>query len=255
MRHILSRAGRRALERLAESSTLLAFDYDGTLAPIVADPGRAAMRRTTRRLFAQAAKLYPCVVISGRAGPDARRRLRGIGVSRVIGNHGVDPGRAPGRLTRRVRRWRVFLEKRLASLQGVWIEDKALSIAVHYRRCRDKARARAAILEAAGGLGGARLIGGNHVVDILPRAGSHKGTALEMERARQRCDAALYVGDDDTDEDIFALDRPGRLLTIRVGHVRASLASHYLRDQAEIDGLLRVLVRLRRKAGRRPALP
>ncbi len=58
------------------------------------------------------------------------------------------------------------------------------------------------------------------------------------------CDTALYVGDDDTDEDVFALDQPGRLLTIRVGRKLDSLAGYFLRNQAEIDVLLRVLHRL-----------
>jgi trehalose 6-phosphate phosphatase len=249
MRHVLSRAGRRALERLARSGVLLAFDYDGTLAPIVEVPGRAVMRRTTRRLLARTAKRYPCVVISGRARRDVLARLRGIGVSRVVGNHGVDAGRPAGRLARRVRGWRAVLEGRLSDLRGVRIEDKTLSIAVHYRRSRHKAKARAAILEAAGGLGEVRLIGGKQVIDILPGGGSHKGTAVETERARLRCDAAIYVGDDDTDEDVFALDRPDRLLTIRVGRRGTSRASHYLRSQAEIDGLLRALVRLRPAGG------
>ena len=50
------------------------------------------------------------------------------------------------------------------------------------------------------------------------------------------------MGDDETDEDVFALDQPGRLLTIRVGRKRQSLASYFLRNQAEIDRLLETLL-------------
>ena len=48
MKHILSHANRDVLEQFAWSSVLLAFDFDGTLAPIVSEPDQAAMRPTTR---------------------------------------------------------------------------------------------------------------------------------------------------------------------------------------------------------------
>jgi trehalose 6-phosphate phosphatase len=233
------------LRRFAGSKVLLAFDYDGTLAPIVAEPGRAVMRASTRRLLRTLTRLYPCAVISGRAQPDALRRLRGVGVHRVVGNHGAEPRQASRRVIAQVDKWRPALAKRVAGLSGVWIENKGLSLAVHYRRSSDKARARAAILAAAAGLGGVRLVGGKQVVNIVPARAPHKGAALERERARRRCATAIYVGDDETDEDVFALRQPGRLLTIRVGPRRRSAAAYYIRSQKEIDALLRALCCLR----------
>jgi hypothetical protein len=53
------------------------------------------------------------------------------------------------------------------------------------------------------------------------------------------------VGDDDTDEDVFRLDQPGRLLTIRVGAKRASHAAYCIRDQRQIDVLIGALCALR----------
>ena len=90
--------------------------------------------------------------------------------------------------------------------------------------------------------GDVRLIRGKQVVNLLPRDAPHKGIALEKARARVGCDTAVYVGDDETDEDVFGLDRPGRLLTVRVGRKRDSLASYFLRDQSEIDRLLIALL-------------
>ena len=75
----------------------------------------------------------------------------------------------------------------------------------------------------------------------------HKGIALERERERLGCDTALYVGDDETDEDVFSLDRPGRLLTIRVGAKRTSAASYYILDQRVIDVLLGRLLETRQR--------
>ncbi|MGH2398946.1 MAG: trehalose-phosphatase, partial [bacterium] len=73
----------------------------------------------------------------------------------------------------------------------------------------------------------------------------HKGIALERTRQLLVCDSAIYVGDDETDEDAFGAAGPERLLSIRVGATRMSSARYYLKTQHEIDSLLSVLVRLR----------
>jgi trehalose 6-phosphate phosphatase len=184
-------------------------------------------------------------VISGRAQSDTRQRLNGIGVRGVIGNHGAEARRAQNGFKREVSRWRPLLEAKLSGEQGVTIEDKACSIAIHYRRSRQKRKAREAALAAAASLGGVRILGGKQVVNLLPLGAPHKGDALERERERLRCDTAIYVGDDDTDEDVFGLDQPGRLLAIRVGEKRASQAAYCIRDQRQVDALIRELWTLR----------
>jgi trehalose 6-phosphate phosphatase len=254
MRHILGRLGRDMLRQLAWSNMLLAFDYDGTLAPIVRDPDQAVMRATTRRLLSEVARSYPCVVISGRARADALERLRGVATVEVIGNHGTEPWQVSRRALRAVREWGPLLSRRLAPLQGVTVEDKAYSLAIHYRRSREKAKARAAIQRATSSLGDVRLIRGKQVVNVLPIDAPHKGMALQKARDRFGCDTALYVGDDDTDEDVFALDEPDRLLTVRVGRKLDSLADYFLRSQAEVDAFLRVLQRLGQERQRSAAV-
>ncbi len=245
MKNILARANREVLRQFAWSKVLLAFDFDGTLAPIVTRPDRATMRPTTRRLLGKLTELYPCIVISGRAQRDVSRRLQGVGLHEIVGNHGVEPWHSTEKLSEEVERWHPVLQERLAGLRGVKIEDKGFSVAVHYRQSRQKKAARGAILDAARALGEVRLIGGKQVVNILPDGVPHKGGALERERARLRCDTAIYVGDDDTDEDVFALDQPGQLLGIRVGRHRASAAPYFLGSQRDMDEFLRVLLGLR----------
>src|SRR5688572_28285491 len=117
----------------AWSNVLLAFDYDGTLAPLVNTPTRATMRPSTQRLLRGASKLYPCVVITGRAQADAISRLRGIEVCQVVGNHGAEPSPNAEAMRRRVQRWLPVLKAHLSWRQGVIIEDKGFSVAVHYR--------------------------------------------------------------------------------------------------------------------------
>jgi trehalose 6-phosphate phosphatase len=246
MKDILSRSGREILQQFAWSNVLVAFDYDGTLAPIVPNPERALMRGTTRELLQAITRVYPVVVISGRAQPDALRKLRGSGVLEVIGNHGIEPRHSAERHIAEVRRWLPVLAGHVAPFRGVMIEDKVYSVAVHYRQAREKKRARAAILVAVSELGAVRVIGGKQVVSILPIGAPHKGIALERERDRLGRDTAIYIGDDETDEDVFGLNRPGRLLTVRVGRKRTSQASYYLSGQAAVDDLLAVLLSLRR---------
>jgi trehalose 6-phosphate phosphatase len=185
------------------------------------------------------------VVISGRAHDDTLRKLRGIRFHEVIGNHGLEPWHGSNPSLSVVQRWVPLFESRMADLQGVTIENKLFSIAVHYRRAREKKKARAAILRAAASLGEVRVIGGKQVINILPPDAPHKGIALERARARLGCDTAIYIGDDETDEDVFSLDQPGRLLTIRVGASRKSMADYCIRNQAQIDALIDALLHLR----------
>ncbi|MGZ6143800.1 MAG: trehalose-phosphatase, partial [Myxococcales bacterium] len=163
-----------ALERLASSDALIAFDFDGTLAPIVDDPAAAAMRSPTRHLLAEAARLYPCAVISGRPEEDLSRLLGGVTVWYVIGNRALNPPEETERWSRQVSAWRPILAERLAALQGVAIEDKQVSLAIHYRHAAEHERARAAIVEAAALLGSVRLIPGKEVVNLLPEGGPSK---------------------------------------------------------------------------------
>ena len=93
---------------------------------------------------------------------------------------------------------------------------------------------------------------------MLPAEAPHKGLALMRERTRSGCDTAVYVGDDETDEDVFRLDQPGQLLAVRVGRKRGSAAPYYIRRQAEIDRVLRSLLASRprpvRERGGRAAM-
>jgi trehalose 6-phosphate phosphatase len=253
VKRILAKAQDEVLEQLAWSNVLLGFDFDGTLAPIVDDPDAATMRPLTRKLLTRVAALYPCVVISGRARPDVERRLAGTGVRAVLGNHGLEPWCATYDLRRIVNTWIGKFVRALDGVPGVEIEDKSFSLAIHYRRSRRKKAALTKIAECAASLANARIVGGKQVVNIVPAGAPHKGVALERERERLACDTAFFVGDDETDEDVFALERSGRLLTVRVGSSRRSQAAYYIEDQSEIDALLTrfAALRARARAGRR----
>lgn len=246
MKHILAQDHTELLGRLAGARALLAFDFDGTLAPIVADRDRAVMRHRTRSLLATASKLYPCAVISGRSRDDVAARLGSVGVKHVVGNHGIEPGPDIAALEREIAVTRPLLAQALAAHPGIEIEDKRYSLAIHYRAARQKRVARAAIHGAIAALPRPmRTIPGKLVANVIPAGARDKGKTLLELRDQERADVALYVGDDVTDEDVFALDQPERLLALRVGRTTASAARFYLRDQREIDRLLVRVVQLR----------
>lgn len=252
MKPLLARENLELLAQFASSRMLLALDYDGTLAPIVDDRHEAYMRAATSRLLRRASELYPCAVISGRAQRDLSRRLMSARVKYVLGNRGIDIKARPDAFARQVAVTCGRLESSLEGLAGVEIEDKTFSIAIHYRRSRRKRDARAAIVCAVERLPERmRVIPGKNVINLVSADAPNKGDALVDARARAGADTALYVGDDVSDEDVFSLDQPGRLLGIRVGRSQRSAAPYYLRDQGEVDALLSTLIELRQQLASR----
>jgi trehalose 6-phosphate phosphatase len=226
----------------------LVFDYDGTLAPIATDRTLASMRPRTRELLAEAAERYPCAVLSGRTREDVSRLLDGVRVACVVGNHGAEWPRAVARARtdrESVATWRRHLEAQLAELAGVEIEDKGVSLAIHLRAARDKPAARAAIRAAIVGLEHARVVGGKQVVNLVIEESIDKGEALELLLVELRCRRAVFVGDDVTDEDVFARADPERILCVRVGRRQRSAAPYYIPSQREVDDLLALMLQLR----------
>jgi trehalose 6-phosphate phosphatase len=240
----LGTALRQQLLSWARRDALLAFDFDGVLAPLVPDPAAAEVPATTRARLARLAQRRRCAVLSGRALADLAPRLAGLPLVARVGNHGseVEHMAPPTGLRERVGAWAAELTARLAGQPGVAIEDKGLSLSLHYRHAPEPARAAAAALAAASGLPGARIFGGHSVVNVVSEEAPDKGDALRALLAATGAEAALYVGDDLTDECAFALADELPLLGVRVGPVIATRAAHVLRSRAEVDELLDALL-------------
>jgi trehalose 6-phosphate phosphatase len=203
------------------------------------------MRATTRDLLVSAARLYPCVIISGRALDDLSQRLEDIPVWYLFGNHGLEPP-PPGVISpTRASEWALELERRLPDDPGIVIEDKRYSLTIHYRHALDKRRAVEAIDRVVADLPDVRALGGAEAVSLLPRGGGNRASRSSRRAAGLRATAPVYVGDDATDEDAFSSTYPERLLTIRIGAAADSRARFHLDCQDEIDSLLRILVDVR----------
>jgi trehalose 6-phosphate phosphatase len=233
------------LRTFARSRVLLAFDYDGTLSPIALSPERARLPAAIKRLLVRVAQRYPLVVISGRALVDISARVADIDVRQIFGNHGLEWSGATSRPRVQVRQWVDQLHEQLDGIPGIVIEDKAHSLSVHYRSAQDHGRALRLILPVVRALPGARIISGAAAVNLLPDHGANKGVALRRALDTSGCERAIYVGDDETDEDAFAAFKPDRLLPIRIGASKKTHARYHLESQESMDLLLRALIEAR----------
>ena len=228
--------------------SLYAFDFDGTLAKIVREHHAARLASPIRLRLEELAKHAPTAIISGRSVEDLRSRV-GTAVPHLIGNHGSEGPHTHPEDLRQVREtslgWLQLINGRFQdelTRRGVVVESKSFSLSFHYRTVDRRDEARALISRIVAELSPPpRIVLGKSVVNVMPPTASHKGTALLEYMRRLDCSTALYVGDDETDEDVFAL-RDVRILTVRIGKKNGSSARYFLKRQAEIAEVLRLLV-------------
>jgi trehalose 6-phosphate phosphatase len=240
-------AGLAALRAFVDRATLLAFDLDGTLAPIVDTPSRARIPGPVRLGLVRLGALGPVAIVTGRACADARAHL-GFTPRHLVGNHGAEglPGReaSEGGFVRQCRDWDRQLRRLLPARgnPGLVRENKGASISIHYRAAPDREAARLRILQAAGRLEPlARRVPGDCVENLVPRDAPDKGLALVTLMEHAGYGRALFVGDDETDEDVFRR-RDERILGIGVGDHAGTSARFRIRAQDEIGHLLEALV-------------
>jgi trehalose 6-phosphate phosphatase len=220
-----TKALEQALARLArEPHLLVACDYDGTLAPIVDVPGEARPRReSVAALRALAALTDTSVaVISGRSLHDLAALSRLPEEIHLVGSHGTEfdvgfaRALAPEALALRDR---VTEELHAIAAQrpGVIVEHKPAGAALHYRQASDEdsAAALAAVREGPALLPGVRAREGKQVIELAV-VDADKGYALDALRHQVGATAAVFVGDDVTDEDAFSR-LTGPDLGIKVG--------------------------------------
>ncbi|MFO7586944.1 MAG: trehalose-phosphatase [Gemmatimonadota bacterium] len=239
------------LDRQGDRHIAVFLDFDGTLSPIVREPGAARMAEGMRPVVEALAGRFPVAVVSGRDRPDVEERV-GIRGLFYAGSHGLDiagPGRsmtlpeADG-LVDEIDRIEESLRDRLGSVDGVVLERKRFSLAVHYRMV-DEAEVPGVIeaaRECAEGAEGLRLRPGKKVAELEPDLEWDKGRAVEwiLEALGIELDRylVLYLGDDETDEDAFRALAIGGV-GIRVGPgVMSTRADYRLADPDEVRAFL-----------------
>ena len=198
---------------------LIAADFDGTLAPIVADPAAASAHPgAVPALRALAGQVGTLAIITGRPAL-AAVELGGFGDIPgliVLGHYGWEQWQ-DGQLSSRppppgvaaARAELPALLARAGAAEGTWVEDKGHALAVHTRRAADPAAALARVAAPLAGLArrtGLRLEPGRLVLELRP-PGTDKGTTLTSLVAQRRCRAILFAGDDLGDLAAFAAVR------------------------------------------------
>lgn len=249
MQYLLGSSGRRQLDLLARALTLYAFDFDGTLARIVRNHQDAQLARPIREGLVDLGKRTCTAVISGRSVADLQARLAGA-VPHLIGNHGLEGLHASPQVLRQARQTCEAWKQQVGSgcgadlaRVGATVEDKAYSLALHYRTAARKQAAREAVFMVLAKLQPTpRILLGKDIVNVIPCGAPHKGIALLELMHQLNRTAALYVGDDETDEDVFSLP-DARIVAVRIGKKKTSAARFYLERQSEITALLRYLVK------------
>ncbi|HEU5295297.1 MAG TPA: trehalose-phosphatase [Burkholderiaceae bacterium] len=242
MRHLFTPEGDADLAWVVAHQPLLAFDFDGTLAPIVTRPSQARVPVTTLRRLHRLTQRLPLAVISGRTVADLQRRL-GFTPAHVVGNHGAeDPQLAQHP------EWRAALDGLRGRLRGaaaelqragVTVEDKGASLALHYRVAHDRVAALELIDRLLDPLdAGLHAFGGKMVTNVVCADADDKATALRHLTQRSGAHAVLYLGDDVNDESVFAAREPS-WLTVRVGvDHRESAARYFISGPREVPRLL-----------------
>ncbi|KQC06023.1 MAG: hypothetical protein APR62_08685 [Smithella sp. SDB] len=241
--YIFGNNGLLKMRDFIDWNTLFAFDLDGTLAPIVSDPCFIGIPASVRQEFAVLNEQAIVAVITGRSRSDALYHL-GISPRYIIGNHGAEG--LPGWTDREIEfvhmaeQWQFQLErfKPLNDLPGILIENKGTTISIHYRHVDNIKKAHTLILKATDLLDPQpRRIGGKYVENLVPEGAPDKGVALKILMEKSGCQKGFFVGDDETDEDVFRLNDTNSF-TIRVGRKTYSSARFYLRGQNEIRRLI-----------------
>jgi trehalose 6-phosphate phosphatase len=249
MHHLFSPEGEAALARTLRHRPLLAFDFDGTLAPIVARPNDAHLSKGVSARLATLATQLPVAVVTGRSVDDVRGRL-GFEPHFIVGNHGAEedgqadlsgePSEAMARLQRRL----VDLGPTLAAA-GVTVENKGHSMALHYRLSRTREQALQVINELLADHDEAlRVFGGKLVVNVVPTLAPDKADAVHALVQRSGATCAIFAGDDVNDEPVFET-APDGWLTIRVGRDNPRTKAQYFLDSpGEMAMLLERMVSL-----------
>ncbi len=124
------------------------------------------------------------------------------------------------------------------------IENKGYSLTVDCHEPHDAKRVLKVVHDTLPRLRGARVLMGHEPsVHLVWAAGPNKYEALVRMRDELGCDGCVYLGDDETDEDVFEHRDPQRLLGIRIGRSLSSHAEYYVRHEKEIDRVLALLAR------------
>jgi trehalose 6-phosphate phosphatase len=228
------------------SGAALFLDFDGTLVELAEAPDAirvpselpGLLQRLAGRLQGRLA------IISGRSLADLDRHIDCGGVA-MSGSHGLELRLADGTLLPLVRPGgidaaRDEIARFAASGDGLLVEEKPASVALHYRQAPEREGEVAALMDALAVRSGFTVQHGKMVAELRP-AGADKGDALRRLMREPAFAGArpLFMGDDLTDEHAFAAAEALGGAGILVGPPRDTQARFRLEGVAEVGAWLR----------------
>ncbi len=191
----------------------LITDVDGTISEIAPTPAEAKVHPECKARLTRLVEQLPLVAaISGRPVLEAKEMV-GVGGMVYIGNHGLERWRngmieyvegVEGYREKLAASWQELAA--LLAIEGFYIEDKGVSLAIHYRNCPDRQQARQSILkqvEGARSSKGFKIVEGKMVVELRPAVEVNKGSAVKDLFRDYRLSGGVYLGDDASDIDAF----------------------------------------------------
>ena len=238
---------------------LLALDFDGVCAPLVDDPARSRMLPGTRAaLLALASTGCRVALVSGRSLESLLAAAEPEPGWLVVGGHGAEvgwsgpgrPGGLPEAETALLARLTADVEALVADAPGRRVEHKPTAVVLHTRLAAADvgARVTGAVLAGPAARAGVHVRRGHDVVELAVVV-ADKGTALQALRGQVGARAVLYVGDDVTDEDAFAVLDPGAGdVGVKVGP-GPSVAGYRVAAPVQVTALLERLLTLLRGPG------
>lgn len=247
MEAFFSPAGEAALTYLMRQNPLLVFDFDGTLAPIVARPEDAHIPPSVTAVLQELSQCLPIAIVSGRPISSVEERLK-FKPWRIVGNHGaedvaeVQANDNYAQALDDVRNRLMQIQQRLTSL-GIDVEDKGQSIALHYRLSRTPDFARAFLEALSIELEQEyKIFGGKKVINITPKNTPDKADAIFRLLEQSEASVAFFAGDDVNDEPAFTR-APTNWMTLRIGLENLDSDAQFFVPKQE--DILKVLMRMR----------
>jgi len=244
-------------DRMRGKNLFIFLDFDGTLTTIASTPNKCFLSAAVKKILQEIAGNYKVrlAFISGRRLKDLKAR---VGVKNAVysGNHGLEvegPSIAfksfvlPG-YQRNIVRIKHALKRKIAAVAGAWVEDKGLTISLHYRLAEknDIPAVKNIFQETIAAYCDAHSVkirSGKMVFEVMPPIAWDKGKVVRWLCSQRSFvfhhhrGIPVYIGDDVTDEDAFrAISAKG--ITIFVGRPKKTRARYYVKDPGEVQKVL-----------------
>jgi len=242
---------------VSEKDIYFFLDYDGTLTPIVETPDKAILSEDMRKTIQSLSSHYTVSVVSGRATDDVRGKVKIDGIFyagshgfEIVDSHGhVDVNQEAQEVRATINEVHEKLSERLKNVDGALVENVKYTISTHYRLVSDSdfpviKEAVDRILDEYPGL---RVTEGKKVFEIRPKIDWDKGKAVEWILNVLKFDpqhhCAVYIGDDTTDEDAFAVLEGKGFGILVTDELRPTKAEYWIKDTEEVRQVLEYFIK------------